>query len=111
MNLNLEVNGLTKRYKNSDFYLDNVSFSVPKGAIVGFIGENGAGKTTTINSILGTLIKDGGQVKVFDEEMTNDSANLRDDIGVVFDASSFGHFVTPINIATVMRSIYGVTPR
>ena len=44
----LEVNRLTKRYK--DFKLDEVSFVLPKGSIMGFIGENGAGKTTTIKA-------------------------------------------------------------
>lgn len=46
----LIVNGLTKKYQG--FILDDVSFTVPNGAIVGLIGENGAGKSTTINAIL-----------------------------------------------------------
>ena len=45
--------------------MDNVSFKVPKGRIVGFIGENGAGKSTTINLILNELNKDSGQIQVF----------------------------------------------
>ena len=47
MNNALTISGLTKTYK--DFVLDNVSFSVPSGSIVGLIGENGAGKSTTID--------------------------------------------------------------
>ena len=50
MNNALTISGLTKTYK--DFVLDNVSFAVPSGAIVGLIGENGAGKSTTINAAL-----------------------------------------------------------
>ena len=46
----LEIKSLNKRYK--DFSLKNVSFSLPKGYIMGFVGQNGAGKTTTIRSIL-----------------------------------------------------------
>ena len=46
----IEIKGLTKRYDG--FTLDNVSFNVPKGGIMGFIGQNGAGKTTTINALL-----------------------------------------------------------
>ncbi len=47
---NIVVQGLCKSF--ADFFLDNISFVVPKGRIVGFIGENGAGKSTTINLIL-----------------------------------------------------------
>lgn len=53
--LALKLDGVTKHYK--DFTLDNISFSVPEGSIVGLIGENGAGKSTTINSISLFLIK------------------------------------------------------
>lgn len=45
----LEVNGLVKKYPA--FFLDNISFSLPEGCVLGFIGANGAGKTTTIRSI------------------------------------------------------------
>lgn len=47
-----------------NFTLDHVSFRVPQGRIVGFIGENGAGKTTTINLILNELKPDAGKVEV-----------------------------------------------
>ena len=53
MEYSVEVQNLSKHFK--DFSLQNVSFNVPTGTIVGFIGENGAGKTTTIKSILGLL--------------------------------------------------------
>ena len=56
----LRVDNLTKQY--ADFKLDHVSFSVPKGTIMGLIGENGAGKSTTINAILDLIHKDDGTV-------------------------------------------------
>jgi len=102
----LEVNGLTKKYINSDFSLNDVSFSLPKGAIMGFVGENGAGKTTTLNCILNTLIRDAGSVKMFGRDMSDNDVAIRDDIGVVFDANSFGNYLTATSVASVMRSIY-----
>jgi len=102
----LEMQGLCKQYKNSDFRLNNVSFSIPSGSIMGFVGENGAGKTTTIGCILNTLIKDSGTVKIFGKEMDTDSDDIRNDIGVVFDANSFGDNLTAAKIAKVMNDIY-----
>ena len=51
----LEIEKLTKNYKK--FSLDNISFTLPEGAIMGLIGENGAGKTTIINLITGAVKK------------------------------------------------------
>jgi len=102
----LEVKGLTKSYKNSDFRLNDVSFSIPSGAIMGFVGENGSGKTTTIGCILNTLIKDSGTVKVFGKEMTDESTDIRDNIGVVYDTNCFPVDLTAVEISSAMRHIY-----
>ena len=83
MNNLIEVKSLCKSY--SSFLLDNVTFSVPKGYIMGFVGPNGAGKTTTIKSILGMITSDGGEVTLFGEKVSDDSPQLKEDIGVVMD--------------------------
>jgi len=102
----LEVQGLSKSYKGSDFSLRDVSFSLPKGAIMGFVGENGAGKSTTIGCILNTLIKDSGTVKIFGKEMTDNAVDIRDDIGVVYDSNAFPLHLTPAKISSAMRHIF-----
>jgi len=102
----LEVCNLVKGYKNSEFRLNNVSFSLPKGAIMGFVGENGAGKTTTIGCILNTLIKDSGSIKIFGKEMSDEATDIRDDIGVVYDKNAFPLHLTPVKVASIMRSLY-----
>jgi len=102
----LEVQGLAKQYINSDFRLNDISFSVPNGAIMGFVGENGAGKSTTIGCVLNTLVKDSGTVKVFGKEMTDESTDIRDDIGVVYDTNCFPEHLTATEISSAMRQIY-----
>ena len=63
----LKVANLCKRF--DEFSLDNVSFEVPEGMIVGFIGQNGAGKTTTLKCIMRTVQPDSGKVVVFGRDM------------------------------------------
>jgi len=102
----LEIKGLNKQYKNSAFRLNDVSFSLPRGIIMGFVGQNGAGKSTTIGCILNTLIKDSGTVKIFGKEMTDNTTDIRDDIGVVYDTNAFPLHLTPIKIASAMGCIF-----
>lgn len=79
----LEINNLTKEYKN--FKLDNISFSIPKGFIMGFIGENGAGKTTTIKLIMNLLQKDSGEIKVFGKDSVKYERQIKERVGFVYD--------------------------
>lgn len=80
----IEVNHINKKYEQ--FQLSNVSFTVPAGCIVGFIGENGAGKTTTIKSILNCIMIDQGEIKLFGKPISNE---IKEEIGVVFDQNFF----------------------
>lgn len=79
----LEIKNLTKEY--DDFKLDNISFSLDKGYIMGFIGENGAGKTTTIKLIMNLLNKDSGEIKVFDKDNIKYEREIKERIGFVYD--------------------------
>lgn len=106
MNNILEITKLEKKYKKSNFSLDKVSFSVPYGSIMGFVGENGSGKTTTIKSILGIIKKDSGMITVFGQELSDCNVSLREDIGVVFDASNFNDTLTIAQLANVMSGVY-----
>lgn len=77
----IEIKNLTKRYKT--FTLDNVSFSIPKGYIMGFIGENGAGKTTTIKTILNISKRDEGQVIILGQDLDSHEIEIKSKIGYV----------------------------
>jgi ABC-2 type transport system ATP-binding protein len=80
----LEVRGLRKKYEA--FTLNDVSFALPSGSIMGFIGPNGAGKTTTIKLILGAEQCDSGRVSLFGRE---DGPSQNEKIGIVLDAPPY----------------------
>lgn len=100
----LELKDVTKDY--GDFKLDGVNLSVTKGGICGFIGQNGAGKTTTISLILHIIKKDAGTIKVFGEDMAENSIALKERIGVVFDEMGYHDFLTATQINKIMGNIY-----
>ncbi len=102
----LELQGISKAFPKSNFVLDKLSFSLPYGAILGFVGENGAGKTTTIGCILNTVKKDGGVVKLFGKEMQDNDTEIREKIGVVYDGDNFPGFWTAKQLSEVMSGIY-----
>lgn len=83
MNKIIEVNNLTKEYKDLKA-LDNLSFDVNEGEILGLLGPNGSGKSTTINCLLSLLRFNSGSIKIFNKEMKNDSYDIKAKIGVVF---------------------------
>lgn len=79
----IEVKNLTKKYKNLKA-VDNLSFSVQKGEILGLLGPNGSGKSTTISCLLSLLNYESGSIKIFNEEMTPTSYDIKSKIGVIF---------------------------
>ena len=105
MKNSLEITNLSKSYKNSSFKLDNVSFNVPNGSIMGFVGKNGAGKTTTINAILNIISKDSGTVNFFGQQLLDSKKNIRNDIAVVFDATNFSGNLTPSKLEKVLSHV------
>ncbi len=100
----LEVENLSKSYE--DFDLDNISFKIPSGSIMGLVGENGSGKTTSIKSILKIVNKDSGRVRVFNKDMDEFDREIKEDIGVVLDDAFFHESFTAINIDRVLKDVY-----
>ncbi|MDE7478883.1 MAG: ABC transporter ATP-binding protein [Lachnospiraceae bacterium] len=102
----LELHQVSKTFHKSNFMLENVSFSLPYGAILGFVGENGAGKTTTIGCILNTIAKDNGTIKLFGKEMQDTDTAMREKIGVVYDGNNFPAYWTAKQLAQIMKGLY-----
>lgn len=87
-----------------DFTLDHVSFRVPQGRIVGFIGENGAGKSTTINLILNELERDEGEITVLGRDCRDPS--IKNEIGVVFDECNFHDVFHAETVGKMLSGVY-----
>lgn len=100
----IELENVTKHY--GGFSLDNISFNVPSGSIMGFVGENGAGKTTTIKAILDLIHLEEGSIRIWGNSLNNLSRELKAQIGVVFDGSNLHENMTTDNIDRIMRDIY-----
>lgn len=100
----INVTGLCKSYQ--DFALDNVSFAVPKGSIMGFIGENGAGKSTTIKAMLNLIHRDAGTVEILGMDLNGHEKEIKERIGVVFDECCFHDNLTPADISKILGNIY-----
>ena len=82
-NFALEINNLTKKY--TDFALDDVSFSVEKGSVMGLIGQNGAGKTTIIKLIMNAVNRSSGSIKIMGLDNVENEVEAKTKIGYVAD--------------------------
>jgi len=100
----ISINNLTKCYQ--DFTLKNINLRVPKGTIMGFVGENGAGKTTTIKSVLGLIRVNTGEISILGENVASLSKKAKAEIGVVFDGSNFHDSMNLRHIGLIMNNIY-----
>lgn len=100
----LEIRNLCKTYPT--FALRDVSFDVPQGAIVGFIGRNGAGKSTTIKSALGLVHPNAGTVHFFGTDTRTDEAAFKRSIGVVLGGVDFYAKKRLRTITDVVRRFY-----
>lgn len=97
----LEITNLTKVYPG--FKLDGLSLTLPSGCIMGLIGENGAGKSTAIKLILDIIHKDGGSIKIFGKDNSENISLAKEDIGVVMDEVGIPECLTVSQVGNIMK--------
>ena len=102
-NYAIEIKDLVKQFDN--FKLGPINLTIPKGTIVGYIGQNGAGKSTTIKLLLGLLNKDSGEIKILDEINPN-SVALKDKLGIVFDDLLVPEEMTLVDVEKFCSRVY-----
>ncbi len=100
----IEITNLTKKYDG--FTLDNISFNVPVGSVMGFIGQNGAGKSTTIKSVLNIIPKDSGSIKLLGLDNLENERLIKENIAVVFDEMPFHQTFTAAQLNKVFKGLY-----
>ena len=100
----LTVKGLYKKYNT--FELKNISFSIPAGYIMGYIGQNGAGKTTTLNAITHLIRPDGGESVIDGITFEKDPVKYRESIGYVGDSSYFPQGLNAKTLKMILKDFY-----
>lgn len=100
----LEVKNLSKTY--GSFHLNNISFQLPSGCILGLIGQNGAGKTTTIKLLLDMIKRDSGTITILGKDNQTNFEATKEDIGVVLDESGFPDGITVRQVNQIMKHTY-----
>lgn len=101
----IKITNLYKQYKG--FALNHINLTVPKGSIMGMIGENGAGKSTTINAILGLISADGGEIEVLGKPINNElSIEVKQKLGVVLGEDTFPGTMNAFQVGKMMAMSY-----
>jgi ABC-2 type transport system ATP-binding protein len=103
----LEVQHLTKHWKAGKLALDDVSFQVQAGEIVGLLGHNGAGKSTMMGCMLGMVRPDAGQVRIGGFSVETERAAALRQIGAIYEAASFYDYLTGWQNLRVLCSLSG----
>lgn len=100
----LMIKDVCKKYPK--FELNNVSFTLPKGCVMGLIGENGAGKSSIIKAILNLIYADSGEIEVLGMDICTHEQEIKQQIGVVLEESSFPPFFRAKDANMFLKSAY-----
>lgn len=100
----LEVRRLSKQYPN--FALQDISFTLPKGYIMGYVGQNGAGKTTTLSSIMHLVKADEGDINVDGIRYEEDEVTYKEAIGYIGDSASMMPDFTLKQVRAILKDFY-----
>jgi ABC-2 type transport system ATP-binding protein len=100
----IQIRNLSVRYDG--FLLDDISFSVPKGSIMGFIGQNGAGKTTTIKAILNIIRREAGTIQLLGMDNIKNEREVKEQLSAVFDEIPFQNQLNAVQLERILREVY-----
>lgn len=100
----IEINNLSKKYE--EYVLNKVTFAVPKGSVMGYIGQNGAGKTTTIRSMMNLIPIDEGEIKILGMDYRKSEMDIKKRIAVVFDELPVQDVFDAKDLSLIFEGLY-----
>ena len=103
----IEIRNLTKRWSGGKLALDEVSFDLRQGEILGLLGHNGAGKSTVLGITLGMVRPDGGEVRVAGQSVQRERASALRQVGAIYEAAAFYDYLTAWQNLRVLCSLSG----
>ncbi len=103
----ISVSNLTKRF-GSQLAVDNLSFEIPGGQIVGFLGPNGAGKSTTLKMLTGMITPSGGRATICGFDLQNDPINVKRNVGFVPESGAVFESLTGLEYLEMVAALYGI---
>lgn len=100
----IQVSHLSKRFKNF-LAVDNISFTVNRGEIYGFLGQNGAGKSTTIRMLLSLIKPTSGEIRIFDKDITTNRVEILSKIGAVIERPDLYNYLTALENLVIFSKL------
>ena len=90
----IQVQGLTKKFGHQFTAVNDLSFSVHKGDVYGFLGQNGAGKSTTIRMLLSLITPTSGSIEIFGMPLQTNRAAIMQNVGAVIEKPAMYEYLT-----------------
>jgi len=103
----IQAKNITYSY-NKKLAVDNISFDIGKGEILGFLGPNGAGKTTTLKMLTGQLLPQDGEISVLGIDVQKDVRKIKSQIGVCFEEKNLYEDMSAVENLTFFASLFGI---
>src|SRR5690348_2727616 len=105
----IQVEHLSKQIKEVKA-VDDLSFTVNKGEVYGFLGQNAAGKSTTIRMLLTLVQPTSGQIRVFGKELLHNRKEILSNIGAIIERPDLYNYLTALENLQIMARLSGINP-
>lgn len=105
----IQVQGLTKKFGHQFTAVNDLSFSVNKGDVYGFLGQNGAGKSTTIRMLLSLIEPTAGQIQIFGLPLATNRSAIMKKVGAVIEKPAMYEYLTAFQNLKIFSALSGVS--